>query len=134
MVIKIAKIMPPGTFLVRITRRMIKPITATITDGEARSPKARLFLSASATISPQFLAPRRAIKSPMPALTACFKLTGIVRTTASRSPRKEIRIKRTPLQNMTPAATGALIPSLEIIEATIPTLPSPGARAKGRLV
>ena len=32
------------------------------------------------------------------------------------------------------AAIDALIPSLEIIESTIPTLPSPGASANGRLV
>lgn len=67
-------------------------------------------------------------------LTACFMLTGITRTTASLRPRNEIRINRTPLQKITPAATGALIPSLEIMEATIPTLPSPGASANGRLV
>ena len=43
-------------------------------------------------------------------------------------------IKRTPLQNITPAAIGILTPSLVIIDAIIPTLPSPGARANGRFV
>ena len=127
-------IIPPGTFFTFITSIMINPIRATITVGEVRSPNARLFFPSAAAISPQLFAPSRAMNSPIPALTACFKLTGITRTTASRNPRKEIAINRTPLQKITPAAISALIPSLPIMDATIPTLPSPGARAKGRLV
>ena len=131
---RIARIIPPGIFRTLITRRIRNPITATITDGDARSPKERQFFASFATISPQFFAPRSAINRPIPALTACFRLTGITRTTASRRPKNEIMIKRTPLQNITPAAIGILTPSLVIIDAIIPTLPSPGARANGRLV
>ena len=126
--------MPPGTFRALMTIRIRKPMAATITDGEARSPKDRQFFASFATISPQFFAPRSAINRPIPALTDCFRLTGITRTTASRSPRKEMIIKSTPLQKITPAAIGALTPSFVIIDATIPTLPSPGAKANGRLV
>ena len=131
---RMVRIIPPGIFLTLITSRITNPITATITEGDARSPKDRQFFASFATISPQFFAPRSAINRPIPALTDCFRLTGITRTTASLSPKKEIMIKRIPLQKITPAAMGMLTPSLVIIDAMIPTLPSPGANANGRFV
>ena len=93
-----------------VLKKTFKVKAASITDGDVRSPKARLFLSAFAMMSPQFFAPRRAMNRPIPALTACFILTGITRTTASLRPKNEITMNRTPLQKMTPAAIGALSP------------------------
>ena len=130
----IARIIFPGTFLVFKIRRMINPITATITSGDFRSPNPKEFFAWFAMIRPQLFAPSSAINRPIPALTACFKLTGMTLTTASRSPRNEIAMKRTPLKKMTPAVTAGEIPSFAIIAVTIPTLPSPGASAKGLFV
>ena len=81
-----------------------------------------------------FCKPINAMNRPMPALTACFRLTGMTLTTASLSPRKDMAINNTPLQKITPEATSGAMPSLAIIAVTIPTLPSPGASAKGLFV
>ena len=130
----IARIISPGTLLVFRTSKITNPMTATITVGAVRSPNPRLFFASFATIRPQLFAPSSAINRPIPALTACFRLTGITLTTASRRPKKEITINNTPLQKITPAATSGAMPSLAIIAVTIPTLPSPGASANGRFV
>ena len=130
----IDKIMPPGIFFIFTKSIRQNPIKQRITSGDLKSPNVRLFFFSLAAISPQLFAPSRAMNSPIPALTACLRLTGITFTTASRSPRKEIAIKSIPLRNITPAAFSGEMPSFVIMDTTIPVLPSPGASANGLFV
>ena len=85
-VIRMEKIIYPGTRICLVMSISRNPIRANSTEGELRSPKARLFLPSRAIISPAFLHPSSAMNRPTPELTACLRLAGMAFTTASLRP------------------------------------------------
>ena len=85
-----------------------------------------------ATITPPFLRPMKAMKSPMPQVTAIFSACGIAAMIRSRRPVTDSARKITPLTNTMPSASdhGTPLPST-IVNVKKALMPIPGARAMG---
>ena len=83
-------------------------------------------------MTPPFLSPMKAMKSPTPQVTAIFSAEGIEAMIFSRTPETDSDRKMTPLMKTMPSASlqGTCLPR-QIVNVKNALIPIPGAMAIG---
>ena len=104
-------------------------------DGPAVKSPGPTKVAGFATMTPPFLRPMNAMKSPTPQVTASFRPSGIDAMIFSRTPVTDSDRKMSPLMKTIPSASlhGSPFPR-QIVNVKNALIPMPGARAIGKLV